>query len=147
MFKKDDKRDFRLVQNLPVGGSDFNQFMPLRYRLVIAAKHFGTVEKLSPMLLPTTSKDLFEQLKLAHKVIDVVDQASRKICVTLLRTHVDKPERSYAQVWLFARKRDDEKFQQIVYVKYKLEEYIYLLDVTNLVYDEVITNKPICNDL
>ena len=46
-----------------------------------------------------------EQLKLAHKVVDVVDRANRKICVTLLRYNVDTPESSYAQVRLFARKR------------------------------------------
>ena len=45
-----------------------------------------------------------EQLKLAHKVVDVVDLANRKICVTLLRYNVDTPESSYAQVRLFARK-------------------------------------------
>ena len=56
------------------------------------------------------SKDMDEQLKLAHKVVDVVDGANRKICVTLLRYSVDKPESSYAKVRLFARKNEDEKF-------------------------------------
>ena len=86
-----------------------------------------------------------EQLKLAHKVVDVVDRANRKICVTPLRYNMDKPESSYAQVGLFAGKKEDEKFQQVVYLKYKLEEFIYLLDVMNSVYDKVITNQPICN--
>ena len=67
------------------------------------------------LLIPTMSKDMDEQLKLAHKVVDVVNRANRKICVTLLRYNVDKPESSYAQVQLFARKKD-EKFQQVVYV-------------------------------
>ena len=82
-----------------------------------------------------------------HKVVDVVYRANRKICVTLLRYNVDKPESSYAQIQLFATKKDDEKFQQVVYVKYKLEEFIYLLDVMNSVYDKVITNQPICKVL
>ena len=30
-------------------------------------------------------------------------------------------------------------------MNYKPEEFIYLLDVMNSVYDEVITNQPICN--
>ena len=89
--------------------------------------------------------DIDEQLKLAHKVVDVVDRADRKICVTLLRLNVDKPESSYAQVRLFARKKEDEKIQQVVYVYCELEEFIYLLDVMNSVYDKVITNQPICN--
>ena len=92
------------------------------------------------MQIPTLSKDMEEQLKLAQKVVDVVDRANRKICVTLLRYNVDKPESFYAQVQLFVRKKEDEKFQQNVYVNYKLEEFIYLLDVMNSVYDKVITN-------
>ena len=85
------------------------------------------------------SRDMDEQLKLAHKVVDVVDRTNRKICVTLLRYNVDKPESSYAQVQFFARKKQDEKFQQVVYVNFKLEDPFYLLDVMNSVYDKVNT--------
>ena len=88
-----------------------------------------------------------EQVKLAHKVVDVVDRANRKICVTLLRYNVDKPQSSYAQVRLSARRKEDEKFQQVADVNYKREEPIYLLDVMNSVYNKVITNQPICNVL
>ena len=93
------------------------------------------------------SRDMDEQLKLAHKVVDVVDRTNRKICVTLFRYNVDKSETSYAQLRLFVRKKEDEKFQQVVYVKYNFEEFIFLLDVMNSVYDKVITNQPICNVL
>ena len=55
-----------------------------------------------------------EQLKLVHKVIDVVDRPNRRICVTLLRYKVDNPETSYAQVRLFGSKKVEEKFQQTV---------------------------------
>ena len=85
------------------------------------------------MLLPTIFKDWDEQLKLAHKAVDVVDRTNRKIFVTLLRYIKDKSESSYAQVRIFARKKDDEKFQQVVYVNYKLEEFIYLLDLKDYV--------------
>ena len=88
-----------------------------------------------------------EQLKLVHKVIDVVDCPNRKICVTLLRYKLDNPDTSYAQVRLFGRKTEEEKFQQIVYVKFTLDEFIYLLDVMNSVYDKVITNQPFCKVL
>ena len=147
VFRKDDKKEFRLVQNLTMGEADFKQFMRLRYQLVNAAKNFAKEEKFTPVLIPTMSKDMDEQLKLAPKVVDVVDRTNRKICVTLLRYNVDKPESSYAQVRLFARKKEDEKFQQVVYVNYKLEAFIYLLDVMNSGYDKVITNQPICNVL
>ena len=86
-----------------------------------------------------------EQLKLAHKVVDVVDRTNRKICVALLRYSVDKPESSYAHVRFFAKQKEDQKFQQIVSVNYKLEEFIYLLDVMNSVYDNVTAIKPNCN--
>ena len=72
-----------------------------------------------------------EQLKLAHKVVDVVDRAERNICLTLLRYTVDKLESFCAQVRLFARKKDDEKIQQTHWVNYTLEEIFYLLDVMN----------------
>ena len=130
-----------------MGETDFNQFLRLRNQLVNAAINFARKENLPPVLLPTMSKDMDEQLKLAHKVVDLVDRANTKICVTLLRYNVDKPESSFAQVRLFARKKKDEKFQQVVYVNYKLEDFIYLLDVMNSVYDKVITNQPICNVL
>ena len=86
------------------------------------------------------SKDLDEKLKLVHKLVDVVDWANRKVCVTLLLYIVAKPDSSYAQVRIFASKKEDEKFQQVVYVKYKLQEFIYLLDVMNSLYDNVITS-------
>ena len=146
VFKRHDKKEFRLVQNFTMGEADFNQFMKLRNQLVNAAENFAREENLTPVLIPTMSRDMDEQLKLAHKVVDVVDRTNRKICVTLLRYNVNKPESSCAQVQLLARK-EDEKFQQFVYVNYKLEEFFYLLDVMNSVYDKVITIQPICNVL
>ena len=147
VFKKDANKEFRLVQNLTTGEADFNQFWRLRNQLVNVAENFAREENLTPVQIPTMSKDMDEQLKLAHKVVDVVDRAKRKICVTLFRYNVDKPESSYARVRLVARKKEDEKFQQVVYMNYKLEEIIYLLDVINSVYDKIITNQPICNVL
>ena len=105
VFKKDDNKEFRLVQNLTMGEADFNQFMRLRNQLVNTAKNFVREENLTPVLIPTMSKNMDEQLKLAHNLIDVVDRANRKFFVTLLRYNVDKPESSYAQVRLFARKK------------------------------------------
>ena len=72
-----------------MGEADFKQFMRFRNQLVIAAENLARGENLSPV-----SKDMDEQLKLAHKVADVVDRANRKICVNLLRYSVYKPESS-----------------------------------------------------
>ena len=130
-----------------MGEADFNQFMQLRNQLVNAAENFAREDILTPVLITTMSKDMDEQLKLALKVVAVVDRANRKICVTLLRYNVDKPESSYAQVRLVARKKEDEKFQPVVYANYKFEAFINSLDVMNSVYDKVITNQPICEVL
>ena len=80
-----------------------------------------------------------EQLKLAHKVLEV---ANRINCMNLPRYNVYKPESSYAQIRSYARKNEDEKFQQNVYVNYKLEKNIRLPSRMNFVYDLVITNQP-----
>ena len=117
--------------------------MRLRNQLVNAPENFAEEENLPPVLKPTMSKDMDEQLKLAHNVVDVMGRANKKNCVTLLQYN----ESSYAQVRLFARKKEDKKFQQVVYVNYKLEDFIYLHDVMNSVYNKSITNQPICNAL
>ena len=147
VFKKSDNSEFRLVHTLSMGEAGFNQFMRLMNELVNATENFAREENLTPMLIPTKSKDMDEQLTLAFKVVDVLDRANREIYVTLLQYNVDKPQTSYAQVRLFGRKKEDEKFQQIVYVNYKLEEFIYLLDLMISVSDKVFSNQPICNVL
>ena len=148
VFKREDKNaEIRLRQNLSMGEADFNQFIRQRNQLVVAADNFLKEQILSPVLQSTLSKDMEEQLKLVHEVIDFVDRSNRNICVTLLRYKVDNPDTSYAQVRLFGRKTEQEKFRKIVYVNYKLDEFIYLLDVMNSVYDKVIANQPICNVL
>ena len=127
-----------------MGEADFNQFIRQKNQLVVAADSCLREQNLSPVLQSTLSKDLEEQLKLVHKVIDFVDCPKRRICVTLLRYKVDNPDTSYDQIRPFGRKREEEKFQQIVYVNYKLDEFVYLLDVMNSVYDKVFANQPIC---
>ena len=132
VFKREDKNaEFQLRQNFSMGEVDFNQFIRQRNQLVVTADIFLREKNLSPVLQSTLSKDMEEQLKLVHKVIDFVDRPNRRICVTLLRYKVDNQETSYAQVCLFGRKNEEEKFQQIVYVNYKLDEYTYLLDIMN----------------
>ena len=126
-----------------MGEADFNQFIRQRKQLVFAADNFFREQNLEPFLQSTLSKDMEEQLKLVHKVIDVVGCPNRRICVTLLRYKLGNPETSYAQIRMFGRKKEEEKFQQIVYVNYKLDEFVYLLDVMNSVCCKVIAKQPI----
>ena len=125
--------------------ADFNQFIRQRIQLVVAADNFLIEKNFPPVLQSILSKDLEEQLKLVHKVIDVVVRPRRRICVTLLRYKLDNSDTSFAQIRLFGRRKEEEKFRQIVYVNHKLDEFVYLLDVLNSVNDKVIANQPICN--
>ena len=127
--KRNDNKELQLVQCLTNGETDFNQFMRLRSQLVIVAENFVRQENLSTVLKTKIPKDMEEQSELAHKAFNVVDRANRKLCVTLLRYNVDKPEGSYSQVQIFGTKKEDEKFQQIVYVECKFQKFIYLLDL------------------
>ena len=85
VLRKDDNEEFRLVQNPTTGEADFNQFMRLRIQMVNAAENFAREENLTPVLIPTMSRDMDEQLKLAHELVDVVDRTDRKIFVTVMR--------------------------------------------------------------
>ena len=104
--------------------ADFNPLMRFGNQLVNTAENFVREEILPPVLITTMSIDMDEQLKQAHKMVNVVDRAKRKICVILLRYNVEKPETYYDQVRLFARKKEDAKSQQFFHVNCKLEEFI-----------------------
>ena len=68
----------------------------------------------------------------------------------MLRYNVEKLETSFAsfvQVRLSGRRKDEEKCNQFVYLNYKLDEFIFLFDVMNSVYDKVFTNEPLSNVL
>ena len=124
-------KDFRLVQILTMGEADFNWFMQLRKQLVIASEIFGREENLSPVLIPKMFKDITEQLKLATKVVDVVEKAKKRICVTLLWYNMKKPVSSVAQVRFLRRRRKKRNFSKIFWwiINLKISS-IYLMYVT-----------------
>ena len=143
VLRKDDKKAIRLVQNLTMAGADFSQFMQLRNQLVIKTEKIAGKENLPPVVIPTMSKNMDEQLKLAHKVVDAVDRANRKTCVILLRYNVNKTESSFAQVRIIPRKIEDQMFQEKVCLNYKLQEFIYILDAMNSVHNNIIAKNPL----
>ena len=53
---------------------DLNHFSRQRNQLVVAADNFFREQNLSPILQSTLSKDMEQQLKIVHKVIDVADR-------------------------------------------------------------------------
>ena len=95
VFKREDKNaEFRLRQNLSIGKTDFKQFIRQRNKPAVAADNFLREQNVSPFVQITLSKDMEEQLKLDHTVVDVVDRPNSSICVTLLRYKADNPETS-----------------------------------------------------
>ena len=97
----------------------------------------------SAVQTPIGSKDVDEQLNQAHRVVDFVNRASRTICVTLLRYNVNNPESSYAQIRTFAKKKDVEKLQQIVFMIYNPENIMQILYWLNSVNNKVVIKNQI----
>ena len=92
--------------------ADFNQFIRLRNQLVVAVRDLGKEEYLPPVevkILKLQAKDMEEQLKLTHKVVEVVDRPHRNICVTMLRYNVEKPETSYVKCDCLGEERTKKK--------------------------------------
>ena len=56
VFKKDDIKEFQLVQNFTMREAYFNQFMRLRSQLVNAAENIAREENFSPVLIHTMSQ-------------------------------------------------------------------------------------------
>ena len=128
-FKKDENKHFRLAQNLTMGKADFNQFIRLRNQLVVAVRDFSNEENLLPVQVKLLAKDMEEQRKLTHRVVEVVDWPHRKICVTMLRYNVEKPETSYDQVRLFGRRKDEIQRKDNVNIGvYRYRNSTYLKD-------------------
>ena len=63
------------------------------------------VQNLFPVQITTIFRSMDEQLKLAHKVIDVVDRANKIIFRTMLWYNMDRPQGSYAQFCFFSEKK------------------------------------------
>ena len=144
VFKKDIANEFKQYQCVSLGQYDFKQLLRLRNQLIVAADNFTKEENLPYINVVGLSRDIDEQLKHVHKVIEMAEGAKRKVCVTLLRYKEDNPETSHAQIRLFTRRTEEEKFQQLVYMNYKIDEFIYLLDVMNSVCDQVLDKNPFC---
>ena len=130
-----------------MGEIDFNQFIRLTNQLVVAFRDISKEENLPPVQVKLLAKDMEEQLKLTRKVVENNVRPRRKLCVTMLRYNVEKPKTSYVQVRLFAKRKEEEKFNQIVNVNFNFEKFVYLLDKMNSIYDKVFANKLLCNVL
>ena len=104
VFKRDENKEFQLAQNLTMGEAELNQIIRLRNQLVVAVRDFSKEENRPPVQVNLLGRDMEVNLKLTRKVVEVVDRPHRKICVTMLRYHMEKPRTSYVQVRLFGRR-------------------------------------------
>ena len=106
IFKKDDNKEFRLVQNFILGEPDFNQFMQLRNQLVTAA------ENLSRKLV--SSADNYSVQRHDRTIETGSQGGSRSASITRkdLCNSVWKNETALIFNF-FATKKEDEMFQQI----------------------------------
>ena len=116
--------------------------MRLRNSLVIPEDIFGSEENVLSVLKQTISKDMDEQVKLNHKVVEYwTEQIERFVwlcCDTMWKGQKTRRLKSD----FFARKKEDENFQQFAYVKYKPEEDLYLFDVRVLYIVKILLINP-----
>ena len=108
-----------------MGEAGFNQFIRLRIQLVVAVRHLSKEENLPPVQVKLLARDMEEQLKLTHRVVEVFDRPHKKICVTMLRYKMETPETSYVQVRFFGRRKEEENINQIDLVNYKHDEFFF----------------------
>ena len=145
VFRKDDKGDFRRHQQIKLGVFDFKELLCLRNPIAQAVREFSTDETLKEVVTSPLSKDLDEQLKHVQKAITIVDRPKRKIFATMKKYCMDKPESTYVQLRLFTRNSELDKFQLLVFVNYKYDGFLFLLDVITSISDQVLSNQSLCN--
>ena len=89
------------------------------------------------------------QLKMVHKVYNVVDQPHRKIFVTMRRYNVKYPDTCYVQIRLFGKQgnvQKEGKFYQMACVNYKYDEFLQLIDIMSHSSDKILNNQPLVQD-
>ena len=145
VFRKDDKGHFRWHQQINLGVFDFKQLLRFRNPIVQAVGEFSTDETLKKVVTSPLSKYLYEQLKYIQKSITTVDRPKRKVFATMKKYCMDKPESRYVQLRVFTRNSEHDHNQQLVFVNYKYDEFLYLLNVTTSTSDQVLSNQSLCN--
>ena len=91
-----------MVENSAKREKEFKKPMRSRNQVESTLETFGRNQNCPD--ISTTTKVLEEQLKVVHKVVDVVGRANRT-CLTLLQCNVQKPEVCYAKIRLLVSKK------------------------------------------
>ena len=80
LLTKGCNRGFRLLQDLPMAGEFFDQFLQIGNQKGHALENFRIGKKFSRC---KCQKSPLKQLKLAHKKIDVADQPNKDLCTSV----------------------------------------------------------------
>ena len=145
VFQKDDKGDIRRHQQIKFGVFVFKKLLYLRNPIAQAVREFSTDETLKENVTSPLSKHLNKQLKLVQKAITVVNPHKRKTFATIKKYCMDKPESTYVQIRLFTRISEHDKFQQLLFVRYKYDEFLFLSDVYTSLSEQVLSNQSLGN--
>ena len=114
VFKKNDSRNLRLVQNI----TRMVRFQPIHMidqSAVRSGRKLSQRSKAVPLLITTISENLEYQLKLVDKAVYVVERTIKRKCGTQQRYSMGKPENFYPEIGLFATKKEKKKYQQNVF--------------------------------
>ena len=128
VFKIDDSRDLRLVQNLTMEEAAFSQIMRLTNQMVTAAVNNGREENLSPELIPKMSKKHGWSTQNSSRVGGRCRPSLQKNLCDSPALHCERAKEFLCSFRILARNiGKDGRFQQIAYVFYKLEDNVHLL--------------------
>ena len=128
-----------------VGVFDLKQLFCLRNPIVQTIRGFSKDETLKEVVTSPLTKDLDEELKHVQKAITIVDRPKNKVVATMKKYCTEKPESTYVQLRLFTRNSKLDKFQQLVFVNYKYDEFLCLLDAITSISVQVLSNQSLCN--
>ena len=126
-----DKNNFRLLQNIIIEESGFNQFRGFVSQQAIAAKLF--VRRGTSVPSADTNNGWRHGWTNQTGSPGIWHSGPSKEKDNMLRYNMHKAENSFAKVQFFPRKEEEAKFQQFVHTSYEHDELIYLLDKLNSV--------------
>ena len=112
VIKKDANRDFCLAQNFTRREPNSNHNMRLQNLLVIVQENICRGDEWYSVPNSLKCKDTDRQMKVAHKVVDVVDRSNTKVYGILLWFNVEKSflkEALKTQNVSFSRNKKDSK--------------------------------------
>ena len=94
VFEKGLATEFKRCHCVSLGQYDFRQLLRLRHQLIVAADTFTKEENLSYINVVGLSKDIDEQLKRVHKVIEIAEGPGAKCVLHCCATKRTIPKHS-----------------------------------------------------